>query len=64
MSTEAPLPKNHPALAAWDAYKASPDFANSFNWADHEQYREGSMWAAFWQGYVAALASLDQESDQ
>lgn len=54
MPTEQALPKDHPALSAFETYKHSDEFRNSFKWAADVQHRTGSMWAAFWAGYMAA----------
>lgn len=54
MSTETPIHPNHPVRKAWETYKASPEYANSFRWADVPEHRTGSMWAAFLAGYQAA----------
>lgn len=56
MSTESALPKDHPAIIAWEAYRASPEYANSRQWAA-TQHVDGSMWAAFYQGFISASAS-------
>jgi hypothetical protein len=48
------LPKDSPIMRAWDAYKATPDYANSLKWAAHDEHRVGSMWAAFLQGWTLA----------
>lgn len=59
MTVSAPLPKDHPAIIAWERYKASDEYANSFRWAEHILHREGSMWAAFYAGFVALSAQGD-----
>ncbi len=48
------VPVDHPLMVAWNAYKASDDYANSLKWAATPDYREGSMWAAFMAGFKAA----------
>ena len=61
MSTSAPLPDNDPRVIAWNAYKATDDFANTRKWALdtdvqnnlRQQYVEGSLWASFIQGFEA-----------
>lgn len=47
-------PSDSPLMKAWEGYKASPEYANSFRWAEHEQHRDGSMWAAFLAGFGCA----------
>jgi hypothetical protein len=33
MPVEAPVPQGSPLMKAWEAYKSSPEFANSKAWA-------------------------------
>lgn len=54
MSAQSPVPEGHPMMQAWERYKASSEYANSFRWAAQEQNRAGSMWAAFVAGWQAA----------
>jgi hypothetical protein len=57
---QAPVPSDHPMMQAWERYKVSPEYANSFRWAAQEQHRDGSMWAAFVEGWhAAALAATE-----
>jgi len=51
MSTMQALPENHPEMKAWEKYKESEEYKNSFKWAEQERHREGSMWAAFDAGW-------------
>lgn len=60
----APVPEDHPLMVAWNAYKATDDYANSRKWAIHRnhaddeqyvQWVEGSLWAAFMAGFNAGL---------
>lgn len=51
------LSKTDPRMIAWEDYKQSDAYANSFKWAERPEHRDGSMWASFLQGYEAALAS-------
>ena len=65
MSTSAPLPDNDPRVIAWNAYKATDDFANTRKWALdtnvqnnlRQQYVEGSLWASFLYGFEAGGAA-------
>ena len=41
-------------LKAWQAYQSSPEYLNSWTWAGEIKHRDGSMWAAFVQGWNAA----------
>lgn len=54
MSVSAAVPSDHPLMKAWEAYKQTEDFANSRKWAMHDQHLDGSLWAAFEQGFRAA----------
>jgi hypothetical protein len=53
MPIETVVSKDDPLMIAWEDYKSSDEYANSFNWAAREQQREGSMWAAFVAGWNA-----------
>lgn len=53
MPDEAPAPKDHPMLIAWEKYKLTDEYANSFSWGRHEQHRAGSLWASFVAGWEA-----------
>jgi hypothetical protein len=63
--TMAPVPANHPLMIAWTEYEASPDYARSYGWAKKgAEYVEGSLWAAFVEGFKAATeraASLHEQ---
>jgi hypothetical protein len=47
------VPADHPLRKAWDAYKNTDRFENSRKWAEFDQYRDGSLWAAFEAGWRA-----------
>ena len=51
---QSPVPKDAPLMVAWDAYKATEEFANSRTWAGIPAHTEGSLWAAFVEGWKAA----------
>lgn len=60
------LPKDHPLIRAWEAYKATDEYANTRKWAAHDEHVDGSLWASFMAGfYVAAdlAASLSESVD-
>ena len=57
MSTQTPVPQNHPLMIAWNVYKATDDYQNTHRWAVHAQHTEGSLWGAFEQGWRAATAA-------
>lgn len=62
MATEQALPEDHPEVKAFREYQATPAFVNSYKWAAVEgSAREGSLWAAFDQGWRMALASRPTE---
>lgn len=52
-AASTPIPIDHPLFLAWVDYKASEDFENSAKWALDPQHTEGSMWAAFMNGWQA-----------
>lgn len=64
MSTMTPCPANDPRMIAWTKYKATEEYANVLNWAHHEEHTEGSLWAAFIEGFAVAqpLATLGAAS--
>lgn len=57
MSDMRPLSKDDPRMKAWDAYKATADYRNTRTWAQQEGHVDGSLWAAFLEGWEAATAS-------
>src|SRR4051812_29551363 len=54
MTTSAPVPADHPLMVAWTAYTATEEFANTLRWASKPEHSQGSLWAAFEQGFRAA----------
>ena len=70
---QAQVPDEHPMKQAWDKYKASSAYENARKWALHNEadareYVDGSLWAAFCQGWEKALterpttASVEESS--
>lgn len=59
MSTMTPVPENHPLMVAWNAYKLTEDYANTLRWAVRSEHTEGSLWAAFEQGWRAREVEVD-----
>jgi len=53
MPAMAPVPKDHPMMKAWEAHVATDDFANTKQWAAHEEHLMGSLWAVFVAGFIA-----------
>lgn len=54
MPTEQAYPKDAPVMQAWEKYRTSDEFRNSFKHAADVEYRTGSMWGAFDAGFRAA----------
>jgi hypothetical protein len=54
MGEMSAVPKGHPLIVAWDAWKQTDGFANTRKWAHVEEHLEGSLWAAFMEGWLAA----------
>jgi len=52
---EFPVPPDAPLMKAWERYKATESYANSFRWAADEKHRTGSLWAAFSAGFAASF---------
>lgn len=53
-----PLAKDHPDMIAWEAYKATPGYANTLRWATEAQHTEGSLWAAFIAGRESTVPDI------
>lgn len=53
-SMSVTVPKDHPLMVAWTAYKDTEDYANTRRWAAHDAHVDGSLWAAFERGWLAA----------
>lgn len=49
--TQSPVPKDHPLLIAWEKYRQTEEYANTKKWATHNEHVDGSLWAAFLQGW-------------
>jgi hypothetical protein len=39
-------------MVAWSAYKSTDNYANSKKWAKYELHVDGSLWAAFSEGFA------------
>lgn len=50
MPVEAAVPADSPLMIAWEAYKKTPEFANTLKWATHPEHAVGSLWASFCAG--------------
>jgi hypothetical protein len=44
-------PKDSPLMVAWDRYRATEAYQNTRHWATSEEYVDGSLWAAFSEGW-------------
>jgi len=51
MPTDTPLAKDDPLDVAWELYKSTEDYANTRRWALYEAHVDGSLWAAFAEGW-------------
>lgn len=48
------VPADRPLMKAWEKYRASDGFRTSFKNAAYLEYRTGTLWAAFMEGFKAA----------
>lgn len=71
MTASTPCPLDHPLMVAWQAHQATGDFANGKHWAAHPEHLQGSLWALFMEGWMAATKragdlheSVNPASDQ
>lgn len=51
----AEIPKGTPLRDSWEEYKASDAYANSRRWLAVDEYRDGSMWASYCEGFMRAV---------
>jgi hypothetical protein len=51
MSETMQLPDGHPMIVAWKKYQATSDYKNVKIWAMTEEHVDGSLWAAFAEGW-------------
>jgi hypothetical protein len=54
MSVSQAVPANHPMMRAWERYKSTEVFANVRHWAVNAEHVDGSLWAAFVEGWKTA----------
>jgi hypothetical protein len=59
MSVMTPAPKDAPVMVAWEAYKLTDEYQNTRKWALHERHVDGSLWAAFSEGFARSLSSRE-----
>lgn len=50
--------QDEPLMIAWNAYKATEEYANSRQWAGYKEHLDGSLWAVFCAGYAAMDAEI------
>jgi hypothetical protein len=46
-----PVAKDDPLMIAWEQYKATPEYINTRKWALYIEHVDGSLWAAFMEGW-------------
>lgn len=67
MSTDVvastPLAADDPMLVAFKAYYKSAPYANTKRWAVHPEHVDGSLWAAFCEGWEARAAIAAAKGD-
>lgn len=49
------LGQDDPRVVAFAKYAEGERYANTFKWAAEEHHRKGSLWAAFIEGWEAAV---------
>lgn len=54
MSIQTVVPQDSLLMMAWKVYESSEDFQNTRRWALREEHVNGSLWAAFLNGWLAA----------
>ena len=59
MNTMQPCDPNSPLMKAWTKYKSTPEYANTLKWCP--THSEGSLWAAFVEGFNTRHLSESQE---
>jgi len=59
MTASSMIPKDHPCKIAWNSYKETDEYKNTRKWALHDEHVDGSLWAAFENGFRAALNKRD-----
>ena len=56
------VPKDHPLMIAWTAYRETLEFANTEKWAHIEAHLLGSLWAVFSKGFEAGQKNMEIET--
>jgi len=60
MSASAMMDKDHPCMIAWKAYKETYEYNNTRKWALYADHVDGSLWAAFEEGFRASQSAQDE----
>ena len=60
-NVERMVGQDEPLMIAWNAYKATEEYANSRQWAEYKAHLDGSLWAAFCAGYAACDDELRKQ---
>ena len=58
MVEQRKMSKDNPIRIAWEKYKVTDEYKNSFKWAEDSKHRDGSMWTVYVQGYNDASKEL------
>ena len=53
-SAQTLVPDDAPVMVEWNKYRATHEYANTRNWAQHAEHVDGSLWSAFEHGFRAA----------
>lgn len=59
MNIQTEIPRTHPMRAAWEDYKQTDEYANTRKWARDVAHVDGSLWAAFCEGWKLANERAD-----
>lgn len=62
MGVYTEVPMSNPMRAAWERYKKTEKYATTRRWALKDEHVDGSLWAAFCEGYAAAQAEVEREA--
>jgi len=49
-------------MIAWEVYKQSDSYENTKKWAAHPEHIEGSLWAAFSEGFIMKQPLTNQSA--
>ena len=62
MTEMTPVPEDSSLMIRWKRYEKTEEYANTKKWAVHEEHTDGSLWAAYNQGWVDALKSIQNKA--